>query len=144
MWGCLTAEEDSTKGLGSFIGTGIEWWVKDSEFEKNLYLLKDGNIFKVVASFPPTEKDLWSESKEIWIYQKYLAKKTIRHSVTNHCSESFAISPKGYCSVRTGQWTWWEVKSILNHLSLGEDFVIVPGKTHPSLSASELEFDLTM
>lgn len=65
MWGCLTAEEDSTKGLGSFIGTGIEWWVKDSEFEKNLYLLKDGNIFKVVASFPPTKKDLWSESKEI-------------------------------------------------------------------------------
>lgn len=119
------------------VGKGFWVW-------KNLYLVNDGNIFKVVSSFPPFEKDHWPESKEIWIYQKYLAKKTIRHSVTNHCSESFAISPKGYCSVRTGQWTWWEVKNILSHLSLGEAFVIVPGTTHPSLSASQLKFDLTM
>lgn len=111
---------------------------------KNLYLLKDRNVFKVVLSSPPSEKDLWLESKEIWIYRKYLDKKTIRQNVTNHCSESFTISPMGYCSVQTGQWTWWKAKSILNHLSLGEAFVIVPGTTHSSLSASQLKFDLTM
>lgn len=82
---------------------------------KNLYLLNDRNIFKVVSSFPPSEKDLWPESKEIWIYQKYLAKKTIRHSVTNHCSESFAIRDTAVCELDSEPDEKWRTSSITCH-----------------------------